>query len=85
MPTDSTLVTRGRSAAPDLDPFLKVPDVAAYMGTSPRYVRELIAQEELETFRRGRRVLVRRSEVDRFIAAHTTPALPSRSYRLGAS
>lgn len=85
MPTDTTVVTRGRSAALDTDPFFKVPDVAAYMGTSPRYVRELIAQEELETFRPGRRVLVRRSEVDRFIAAHTTPAVSSRSYRRAAS
>ncbi|PYF99066.1 DNA binding domain-containing protein, excisionase family [Georgenia satyanarayanai] len=75
MPTHSTIVERRRSAASDMDPFLKVPEVAAYLGTSERYVRNLVADGCLTTFRPGRRVLVRRSAVDAFITAHTSPAV----------
>lgn len=75
MLTNSTIVKCGRSAASDMDPFLKVPEVAAYLGTSERYVRSLVADGGLATFRPGRRVLVRRSAVDAFITAHTSPAV----------
>ncbi len=82
MSTPSTANARltGTTSGGD-DPFFKAPDVAEYMGTSERFVRELIAEEKIETFRPGRRVLIRKSAVDKFIAAHTTPAVTAPTVR----
>lgn len=50
------------------DPLLSLLDVAAYLSTSKRRVRELLAAGELGAVRDGRLVKVRQSEVDRYVA-----------------
>lgn len=45
-----------------------VPEVAAMIGTSPGFVRLEIARKRLAALRRGRRLLIAREEIDRYIS-----------------
>lgn len=51
-------------------------EVAAHLRVSRRTVERLTYARQLGVVRRGRRVLVRRAEIERFIDDHTLPALP---------
>ena len=47
--------------------YMNVPEVSDYMRISARKVRELIACRELKIIRIGRRVIVRRVDIDNFM------------------
>lgn len=57
-------------------PLLDVNETAEMLRISGRYVRELLKRETLPAVHIGRRVLVRRSDVERFIANGGTDSKP---------
>jgi len=60
--------------------MLSVSGTAETLGISRVQVRRLLARRELEHCRIGRKVLVPRTELERYIRTHTVPAvLPGRS------
>lgn len=54
------------------DPALKTKDAAAYLACSTETVRRAIARGHLTAERYGRVLLIRQSELDRFVAANRT-------------
>ena len=48
-------------------PYMNVPEASSYMRISERKVRELIATRELKCVRIGRRVIIRRADIDDFM------------------
>ena len=46
---------------------LYVPEAAAYIGISPRYLRSLIAERKIRVVRIGHRVMLRLIDVDRWM------------------
>ena len=55
-----------RSAGVD-DPWFTVPEAAEYMRCKPQRIYDLISQGHLHADRDGRRRLIRRSELDRYL------------------
>ena len=53
---------------------LSVPQAAWLLGTSPNFVWGLLAKGQMESFRLGRKRMIARSEVERFIAQGGTKA-----------
>lgn len=51
-------------------PLLTADEVAEMLSLSPRYVRQLVTDGELEAVVTGRAVRFERSEIDRFVTAH---------------
>ena len=49
-------------------PLLSVPETAAMLCVSPRYIRVLLARGAIPVVRLGRRTLVRRTDVEEIIA-----------------
>jgi len=67
----------GKTSTPALEPrLLSVEDAGAYLAISPWTVRDLIGRGELNSVRIGRRVLLRREDLDRFIEIQTRQAQP---------
>lgn len=56
------------------DPLLPPRLAGEYLGAGERMARRLIANREVAVVRVGRHVRIRRSELDRYLAEHTTPA-----------
>ena len=48
-------------------PYLKVREAANYMRISERKLRELIATRELKIVRIGRRIIVRKVDIDKYM------------------
>lgn len=59
------------------DPLLTVRAAAHYLGVPESWVRRSILQRRLPVVRLGGNVRLRRSVLDDYLAAHTTPARPS--------
>jgi hypothetical protein len=59
---------------PDPTGWLSVPEAADAAGVIPRHVLWLIAHEKLDSVRRGRRVWVRETSVQRFVAERAADA-----------
>lgn len=57
------------------DPLLLIPEAAAYARASVPTVRDWIASGRLQAYRPGRRVLIRRSDLDAFIARGAKPVI----------
>ena len=53
---------------------LNVPQAAWLLGTSPNFVWGLLAKGQIESFHLGRKRMIARSEVERFIAEGGTKA-----------
>ena len=53
---------------------LSVPQAAWLLGTSPNFVWGLLAKGQIESFHLGRKRMIARSEVERFIAQGGTKA-----------
>ncbi len=51
---------------------LTVPQAAWLLGTSPNFVWGLLTKGQIDSFRLGRKRMIARSEVERFIAAGGT-------------
>jgi excisionase family DNA binding protein len=47
--------------------YMNVPEASSYMRISERKVRELIATRQLKCVRIGRRVIIRRADIDDFM------------------
>ena len=58
-----------------MDPLLTVPEAAARLNTSVRFVRRLIAERRIEFVKVGRHVRISESALAAFVAAGTVAAL----------
>lgn len=58
------------------DPLLGPVEAGAYLGEGEWFARRLIARREVAVVRIGRKVKVRKSELDRYCERRTTPANP---------
>ncbi len=77
--------TRQRHPDPLESPLLlSVPNAAALIGVSGRYLWDLVRAGEIPNVRLGRRVLLRREDINTFIASRTTSGTAS-SVRLVAA
>ena len=61
---------------PDDDKLLSLKEAAAYLHISLWALRDLLAERRLGHIRVGRAIRISFSELDRFVAANTTEALP---------
>lgn len=61
--------------------FLSVQDVSRLLGIAAITVYRLVARRALPTYRLVRRILFRRSDVERWLAAHRTEPRDSRLCR----
>jgi len=61
---------------PFVDALLSVPEAARHLGTGERFVRRLIAERRVPVQHVGRHVRIRRSALDRWLAAQVEPAAP---------
>jgi excisionase family DNA binding protein len=52
--------------------LISIQQAASALGISPDLLRKIIARQELEVVRVGRRVLLDAYRVDQYIVAHTT-------------
>ncbi len=75
-----TALSGGRSQEVDDDPLLTIPEVAARLHLAPAYVYDLARRGELPTIRAGKYVRVRRSTLQRWIAAHEQARLDSGTH-----
>jgi excisionase family DNA binding protein len=57
--------------------LLTVDQVAARLGTKPRFVRRLVAERRIDFIKLGRLVRIAESDVDAFIKAGRMPAITS--------
>ena len=57
---------------PDPDPLMSVPEVAGYVGFSHQTIHNWIKDKKLPAVRIARNYRIRKSDVDRALAAHTT-------------
>lgn len=62
-----------------MDPLLTVELAAERLGTSPRFIRRLIAERRIRFTRLGRHVRIAVSDLDEFIAAGRVEAVGRRS------
>ncbi len=62
--------------SPDPDPYLSVLEVAEQLGFSDQTIVNWIREGKLPATKIGRRYRIRRSDVDRVVAAHTTASGP---------
>lgn len=68
-----------------MEKYLNVPETAAYLNTSERFVRRLIEERRIAFHRLGRHVRLTRTDLDSFIAAgRVEPAGRSMSVRRAA-
>ena len=59
--------------------LLSVEEAAARLGTSPRFIRRLIAERRIAFTKLGRHVRIDTTDLDAFVAAgRVEPRLPSR-------
>ena len=66
-----------RRVAPTITPaLLSIRDAAVYLGVPPETVRWWIRRKRLRKVKIGRRVLIRRDELDRVITLSTETADP---------
>lgn len=59
------------------DPLLTVEQAAEYTNTSIRFMRRLVFESRIDVVRVGRHVRFRRSALDAFLIASTTPGRAS--------
>jgi excisionase family DNA binding protein len=52
-----------------------VPEAADFLRCHPNHVRNLVARGELCATEVGRRIIISRSEIQRFLLAHTRPGI----------
>lgn len=76
--TTTSTTAPGRRDVINPDPLLTVPEAAAYLGVPAHWMRRAIHERRLPVLRVGRNVRLRRSALDEYLAAHTTPARPRR-------
>ncbi len=63
-------MTSARSRRPpELDTLLSVDEAAARLGTSPRFVRRLVAERRIAYVKLGRHVRITAADLEAFIAA----------------
>jgi excisionase family DNA binding protein len=67
------------------DDYLTVAEIAEHLKPNPQTVRNWIDQERLAAVRIGRRVRVRRADLDRLLAEGATTAVVPRSSTVGAA
>lgn len=69
----------------DIQEYLEVAEVAQETGLSESFWRKNIFYKQISYLKAGRRVVIRRSDLDKWIAARMVPAVNHNSNRRHAS
>lgn len=67
-----TTTAAARVAPAPADPFFTIAEAAVYLGQTERWVRRHLEEGTLPRTKMGRAVRFRKSDLDKWIAAHTS-------------